>query len=169
MAGALSRPPGQHDRAALTYPASSAGPFTLHGYDFTAQIRKHWHLIERSCPAPQEHTAFEGYLFRRVAGERSAAWIDQLELNVASRGCQVSGLLRAHGPDGELSGQGEAEWARFGQLGFELFRQGADAVGKEMTRMRFGPGGGAIAGSFRGSIQQQPDAEAAYNKSDASS
>lgn len=88
--------------------ALPAEPITLHGYDFTAQLRKNWQLIEQAEPVPQKHTALESYLCGRVSGERGEAWIDQLELNVASRACEVFGLLLAQGPDGKPRGHGEA-------------------------------------------------------------
>lgn len=108
---------------------------TLHGYDFASQLQKRWQLIERAEPVPQDHTEFEAYLWRRVAGERGEAWLDRLVLNVASRACETFGLLREQGPDSRLSGHSETEWARFGQSGFEVLRQGADALAEEMTRM----------------------------------
>ncbi|MFV0383634.1 TniQ family protein, partial [Paracoccus sp. (in: a-proteobacteria)] len=121
-----------HSCALIPLPAET---FTLHGYDFASQIYKYWQLIERAEPVPQDHTEFEGYLWRRVAGERGEAWIDWLELNVASRACEVFGLLRERGADSRLSGHSETEWAQFGQSGFEVFRQGADALAEEMERM----------------------------------
>lgn len=127
----------EHNCALMPLPAET---FTLHGYDFASQIHKHWPLIERAEPVPQDHTEFEGYLWRRVAGERGEAWIDGLELNVASRACEIFGLLRERGPDSKLSGHSETEWARFGQSGFEVLRQGADALAEEMTRMLSRPG-----------------------------
>lgn len=63
-----------------------------------------------------------------------------MELNVASRACEVFGLLREKGPDGRLSGHSEAEWTRFGQSGFEVFRHGQEAVTKEMERLLSSPG-----------------------------
>lgn len=114
--------------------------FTLHGYDFTAQIRTHWQLIEQTEPERRDHTDFEKYLWRRVAGERGEAWVDQLDLNVISRACEVFGLLRVRGPDSMLSGHSETEWARFGQSGFEVLRQGAGALAEEMARMLARPG-----------------------------
>ena len=126
-----------HRRALMSLPAEA---FTLHGYDFTAQLHRHWQLIERREPASQDHSAFEGYLWRRVSGERGKAWIDRLELNVASRACEVFGLLREQGPDSRLGGHSETDWARFGQSGFEVLRQGADALVEEMARMLSRPG-----------------------------
>lgn len=127
-----------HHCALMSLPREA---FTLHGYDFTAQIRKHWQLIEGAGLKPQAHTPFEAYLCRRIAGERGAAWIDRLELNVVSRACEVFGLLREQqGPDGKLSGHSDAKWAYFCQKGFEVFQQGADAVIAEMKRMLSRPG-----------------------------
>ena len=122
----------EHNCALMPLPAET---FTLHGYDFASQIRKHWQLIERAKPVPQDHTEFEGYLWRRVSGERGEAWIDRLGLNVASRACEVFGLLRERGPDSRLRKHSGTEWAQFGQSGFEVFRQGAHALAEEMERM----------------------------------
>ncbi|MFD1882157.1 TniQ family protein [Paracoccus pacificus] len=127
----------EHNCALMPLPAET---FTLHGYDFASQIQKHWQLIERAEPVPQDHTEFEEYLWRRVAGARGEAWIDQLDLNVASRACEVFGLLRERDPDSKLSGHSETEWAQFGQSGFEVLRQGADALAEEMARMLYRPG-----------------------------
>ncbi|VDC26350.1 hypothetical protein XINFAN_01611 [Pseudogemmobacter humi] len=126
-----------HNCALMPLPAEATN---LHGYDFASQIRKHWQLIERTEPVRQAHTEFEGYLWRRVVGERGDAWIDQLDLNVASRACEVFGLLRERGPDSKLSGHSETEWAQFGQSGFEVFQRGADALAEEMARMLSRPG-----------------------------
>lgn len=80
-----------HNCALMPLPAEASN---LHGYDFASQIHKHWQLIERTEPVPQAHTEFERYLWRQVVGEGGEAWIDQLDLNVASRACEVFGLLR---------------------------------------------------------------------------
>jgi hypothetical protein len=102
--------------------------FTKDGKDFTVQIRKHfdWILSQRSIP--NEHSAFECYLIERVLQGRGDDWIDSLELNVASRACEVLGLLLTKGAEAKLSGHTEKDWAIYGAVGYEILKEGAEAL-----------------------------------------
>jgi len=102
--------------------------FTKDGKDFTAQIRKHFDWVLSQAPVPAEQSAFEHYLTARVLKGRGDEWIDSLDLNVASRACEVLGLLLAKGPDVSLSGHTEKDWAQFGAAGFEVLKEGAEAL-----------------------------------------
>ncbi|PTW33649.1 MULTISPECIES: hypothetical protein [Rhodovulum] len=102
--------------------------FSRNGKDFTAQIRKHFDWILAQEPVPADHTPFERYLAARVLTGRKGDWIDSLALNVASRACEVLGLLLDRGPEAALTGHGAADWVRFGARGYEVLSAGPDAL-----------------------------------------
>lgn len=96
--------------------------------DFAAQLRKHhvWILdqpVIQTNPSP-----FEAYITNRILSGRGDRWIDRLELNVASRACEVLGLRIAKGPDAVLAGHSESGWMTFGALGYDILRDGPVAL-----------------------------------------
>jgi hypothetical protein len=105
----------QHRCALVSLPPEK---FTKDGRDFTAQIRKHFDWIARQKPVRAESNEFEDYLTTRLLKGRGDAWIDELELNVVSRACEILGLLIGVGSEAKLTGHTQTEWARFGQQGY---------------------------------------------------
>lgn len=101
--------------------------FTLGGYDFAAQMRLHWLKISQSAPKLCAPSVFENWLTKRIGGIRGQRWIDQLELNVASRACEVLGLRLLEGPCAALSGHDADDWARYADVGFHIMRGGVGA------------------------------------------
>ena len=96
--------------------------------DFAAQLRKHhgWILdqpVLKATPSP-----FEAYLTNRILSGRGDRWIDRLELNVASRACEVLGLRIAKGPDAALAGHSERDWMTYGALGYDILKDGPVAL-----------------------------------------
>ena len=99
----------------------------IRGYDYAAQVRDHWATIANARPVEQRHTDFEAWLSARIKSVRGASWIDKLELNVASRTCEVFGLLLEKGPEAALSGHSARDWASYADRGFQIMRGGSDA------------------------------------------
>lgn len=96
--------------------------------DFAAQLQEHhgWILYQQvvqATPSP-----FEAYLTNRILSERGDRWIDRLELNVASRACEVLGLRIAKGPDAALAGHSEPDWMNYGALGYDILKDGPYAL-----------------------------------------
>ncbi|RAK20057.1 hypothetical protein ATI53_100757 [Salipiger aestuarii] len=54
--------------------------------------------------------------------------MDRLELNVASRACEVLGLRIAKGPDAALAGHSEQDWMNYGALGYDILKDGPAAL-----------------------------------------
>jgi|TARA_R110002049_G_scaffold235512_9_gene408803 hypothetical protein len=103
--------------------------------DFAAQLRKHhgWILdqpVLQATPSP-----FEAYLTNRILGGRGDRWIDRLELNVASRACEVLGLRIAKGPDAALAGHSEPDWVGYGALGYDTLKDGPVALSNCLADM----------------------------------
>jgi hypothetical protein len=96
--------------------------------DFAAQLQKHhgWLLdqpVVQATPSP-----FEAYVTNRILSGRGDRWIDRLELNVASRACEVLGLRIAKGPDAGLAGHSEPDWMNYGVLGYDILKDGPAAL-----------------------------------------
>ncbi len=103
--------------------------------DFAAQLRKYRGWILDQPVTQANHSAFELYLTNRILSERGERWIDRLELNVASRACEVLGLRIAEGPDAALKGYSEAEWMSYGDQGYDILKNGPSALSDCLTAM----------------------------------
>lgn len=103
--------------------------------DFAAQLRKHhvWILdqpVVQANPSP-----FEAYIASRILSGRGDRWIDRLELNVASRACEVLGLRIAKGPDAALARHSEPDWMTYGVLGYDILKDGLVAFADCLAAM----------------------------------
>lgn len=96
--------------------------------DFAAQLQKYHGWILDQPLAQANHSAFEVYLTNRILSGRGERWIDRLELNVASRACEVLGLRIAEGPYAALQGYSEAEWMSYGEQGYDILKDGPAAL-----------------------------------------
>ena len=112
-----------------------AEKLTLRGYDFSTQIRLHWPSIKQSSPGARTHTQFEKWLEARIDGKREASWFDQLELNVASRTCEILGLRLVEGPNAHLSGHSSSEWAKYADVGYRVLRDGVESFERALSEM----------------------------------
>ncbi|AVW93472.1 hypothetical protein DA792_14630 [Celeribacter baekdonensis] len=115
----------EHGCMLMSLPAEK---FHKDARDFAAQLRKHhgWILdqpVLQATPSP-----FEAYLTNRILSGRGDRWIDRLELNVASRACEVLGLRIAKGPDAALAGHSERDWMTYGALGYDILKDGPVAL-----------------------------------------
>lgn len=102
--------------------------FNTNAKDFAAQLRKHHNWVLDQPLIPADQSAFEAYLTNRTLNGRGEGWIDRLELNVASRACEVLGLRIAKGPGAVLVGHSEAEWMGFGIVGYGVLKNGPLAI-----------------------------------------
>lgn len=121
-----------HQCALVSLPAEK---FTLRGYDFAAQLRLHWQEICRAAPKPCAPSAFENWLMARIGGLCGQGWIDSLELNVATRACEILGLRLVEGPQTALSGHDATGWARYADAGYEVLRGGDRAFEVALSDM----------------------------------
>ncbi|MBU2888244.1 TniQ family protein [Celeribacter halophilus] len=109
--------------------------FNKDARDFAAQLQKHygWIMDQPEVQAPP--SPFEAYLTNRIMSGRGDRWIDRLELNVASRACEVLGLRIAKGPDAALAGHSEPDWMNYGALGYDILKDGPDALSDCLSAM----------------------------------
>ncbi|UOA28261.1 hypothetical protein DSM107133_03006 [Pseudosulfitobacter sp. DSM 107133] len=122
----------EHGCMLISLPAEK---FHKDARDFAAQLRKHhvWILdqpVVHANPSP-----FEAYVTNRILSGRGDRWIDRLELNVASRACEVLGLRVAKGPDAALAGHSEADWMTYGFLGYDILKDGPVALSNCLADM----------------------------------
>jgi hypothetical protein len=112
-----------------------AEKFTLKGYDFAAQMRLHWSFICQTVPRPSALSAFENWLTARIYGMRGQGWIDRLELNVASRACEILGLRLVEGPQVALSGHDATNWTQYADVGYQVLCRGVSAFETTLSDM----------------------------------
>jgi len=105
-----------------------AEKFNKDARDFAAQLQKHHGWILDQPVGQADSSPFEAYLTNRILSGRGDRWIDRLELNVASRACEVLGLRIAKGPDAALAGHSEPDWRKYGVLGYHLLKDGPAAL-----------------------------------------
>ncbi|MBQ2262447.1 MAG: TniQ family protein [Loktanella sp.] len=103
--------------------------------DFAAQLQKHHDWILDQPVVQANSSPFEAYLTNRILSGRGDRWIDRLELNVASRACEVLGLRIAKGPDAALAGHSEPDWMNYGVLGYEILKEGPLALSSCLADM----------------------------------
>ncbi len=96
--------------------------------DFAAQLQKHHDWILDQPLVQANSRPFEAYLTHRILSGRGDRWMDRLELNVASRACEVLGLRIAKGPDAALAGHSEQDWINYGALGYDILKDGPAAL-----------------------------------------
>lgn len=121
-----------HQCQLITLPAETS---TLRGYDFAAQMRRYWPQFVQSVPQPGRPSSFEGWLTGRIGGARGDGWIDRLELNVATRACEVLGLRLLEGPSATLSGNHQGDWARYADAGHQIISGGVSAFERALSDM----------------------------------
>ena len=114
-----------HGCSLITLPINSHANY---GYDFAAQLRNHWHIVENTTPTSQAQTEFEVYLINRILGIKSNKYLDQLELNIVSHCCEALGFILTKGASANVGKSPDYEQANYGQLGFEVFQNGPPAV-----------------------------------------
>ncbi len=122
----------EHDCTLINLPSAK---HSRNRQDFTAQLRKHWDFLQSAVPTAQPTTPFEIWLFNRIMGRRGTGLIDRLELNVASRACEMLGLLLDRGPNAKRTGRSEQDWAQFAQSGFDVLNDGEEALSDCLTEL----------------------------------
>ncbi|WP_378948398.1 TniQ family protein [Paracoccus sp. R86501] len=103
--------------------------------DFAAQLRKYHGWILDQPVAQANASPFELDLTNRILNGRGERWFDRLELNVASRACEVLGLRIAKGPLAALKGHSEAEWMTYGAQGYDILKDGPLALSDCLAAM----------------------------------
>lgn len=103
--------------------------------DFAAQLRKHHAWILNQSAVQANNSSFEAYLTDRILSGRGELWIDRLELNVASRACEVLGLRIAMGSETVLTGHSESDWMDYGAIGYEVLKDGPGALSDCLAAM----------------------------------
>ncbi|MDO5759280.1 MAG: TniQ family protein [Rhodobacterales bacterium] len=112
-----------------------AEKFNKDARDFAAQLQKHQGWILDQPVVQASSSLFEAYLTNRILSGRGDRWIDPLQLNLASRACEVLGLRIAKGPDAALAGHSEPGWMNYGALGCDILEDGPDVLSDCLTAM----------------------------------
>lgn len=90
---------------------------------------------------PREVGALQRYVTSRILeNERKFPWLDGQTVSQAAKACEMLGCLVADGATADIINYSDADWARVGDVGFEVASQGAEAVLEELTRIRVNSG-----------------------------
>jgi len=86
-----------------------------------------------------------GVLQRYVVGRMSdgaegGVWLDSQDISPAVKSCQMLGALMVDGPNAQVINYTEEDWARVGDVGFEVCSSGRDAIFDFFGRLRVAGG-----------------------------
>lgn len=117
----------EHGTPLISLPSEE---YTIHNYDFVGKVDRHWRLIKRSLNEPnnQGATKFERYLSGRLDGLPQNAFLDGMPMFIASRLCEILGLVLLFGPKQKISKTSESAFALAGQAGFDALQNGEDGL-----------------------------------------
>lgn len=98
--------------------------YTIYNYDFLGQVKKHWGDIERAAASNcnLSPSLLERYLVDRLHKRCTAPFLDSLPLYIATRLCEVLGLVLIYGPEKPISDASEADLSTAGEAGFLALR-----------------------------------------------
>lgn len=77
---------------------------------------------------------------RMSTGGAGGAWLDGQEIAPAVKACEMLGALIDGGPNAQVINHTEEEWARVGDVGFEVCSSGPDAIFDVFGRLRVAGG-----------------------------
>lgn len=114
-----------HGVPLMTLPSEQ---YTIENYDFAGQLKKNWSMIKRASEKWHDRAAteFERYIAGRLDGAAQSSFLDAMPIFIATRLCEILGLVLLNGPDQKISKAPEQELALAGQAGFEALRLGED-------------------------------------------
>lgn len=73
--------------------------------------------------------ALQAYVMDRLVGRKNAvAWLEDQDVASGVKACEMLGALIDGGPEAQISGHTEVDWARVGDIGFQICAQGPDAI-----------------------------------------
>lgn len=99
--------------------------------EFTRRIAPCLQDVERLAVSAvrQDPSDLETYLLRRLDSDRGQRpWLDGQDWYVASRLCEMVGLVHLYGREALVGGRTDAEWHAAGQAGFSLVADGPEAL-----------------------------------------
>lgn len=103
-----------------------------------AEFNPAHHLNARE---PREVGALQQYVTSRILeNDRKFPWLDGQTVSQAAKACEMLGCLIADGATADIINYTDADWARVGDVGFEVASQGAQAILEELTRIRVNSG-----------------------------
>jgi DNA-binding transcriptional MerR regulator len=116
-----------HGMPLMTLPSEK---YTIQNYDFTGQVEKNWAMIERASVAQYDHqaTEFERYIADRLDSVVQNTFLDAMPMFIATRLCEMLGLVLINGPNQKGSKASERDMALAGQAGFNALRSGEDGL-----------------------------------------
>ena len=77
---------------------------------------------------------------RMSAGGVGGAWLDGQEIAPAVKACEMLGALTVDGPNAQISSYSEEDWARVGDVGFEICSKGKEEMLDVFKRLRVAGG-----------------------------
>lgn len=112
-------------------------------HDVAFHIRDKLEAIERLASNPPESrpvSDYERYIIDRIAGaERQKLWLDELDFSAATQTCEMFGAVAVFGPRPNLKTISDADRARAGAAGFELFKGGLEAARDFLSELQRAP------------------------------
>ncbi len=89
----------------------------------------------------REVGALQRYVTSRILeNERNFHWLDGQTVSQAAKACEMLGCLVADGATADIINYTDADWARVGDVGFEVASRGPDAILEALARIRVNSG-----------------------------
>lgn len=83
-------------------------------------------LLDQSSPS--KPSALQNYIMARFEGRKGPHWLDDQQIDLASRATEMLGACVEYGAQVPLTKLTEAEWDTAGQVGFEFTSKGEDGI-----------------------------------------
>jgi len=98
-------------------------------------------LLHADSQGKEKPGALQSYVIDRLVGRKNAtAWLDDQDVASGVKACEMLGALINGGPEAQISGHTEVDWARVGDIGFHTCAQGPDAILGVLAALRVSSG-----------------------------
>ncbi|KMK67566.1 hypothetical protein IMCC21224_112437 [Puniceibacterium sp. IMCC21224] len=105
-------------------------PDPVNAFDLPRLFAQQDILLNRISPSRELIPgALQNYVIGRLSiGTAGLTWLDEQDVWQAVKACEMLGALIEHGPDAKISEYSEEDWARVGDIGFEVCAKGPSAI-----------------------------------------
>ena len=111
-------------------------------HDFYGRVEDDLELILAAAKSTPKRsaTALEQYLFARFMNTAEPNWLNQIEMQVATKTCEMLGAVLIYGPNVNLDAFTDDDWLAAGAKGFAIAVNGRDAVCDALSYLQKRPG-----------------------------
>ncbi|MFN4153491.1 MAG: TniQ family protein [Paracoccaceae bacterium] len=122
--------------------AELPAPDAVRAFDLPKLLVDHdFMLPEVPTSGEEKPGALQSYVMDRLVGRKNAAaWLDGQDVASGVKACEMLGALIDGGPEAQISGHTEVDWARVGDIGFQTCAQGPDAILGVLAEQRISSG-----------------------------